>query len=406
MSQATMEPMRPKDIFLYLIGNRGAILRIAATPWAWMIGALLVLSAGLARNYDHLDLLRQPSWFIGPFAASIFSTLFIFVWIDTGLKLSKHGEKWRNLLGFLTLVWLTAPCAWIYGMPVELITDILTATKWNISFLAVVSLWRVALVIRAITVLTEAPWQRVSLMIILPASLEMMVGSFYKGISLVGIMGGVRLPPADQTLLKATQFTIVASFWIFIGALLAMIVFLSFKKDVAKSSLYRDGSAFLKMSLLAAVACVLTWVGISIPFQPNIQNRYKLQLLFGQLKYDEAIAFASSKERKDFPALHYLAPDPTAYRSSYPLEHLERLPADAPAWLREEWTQNAILAHKSIHALIMPERLGRLRDHHPEIFAALIDHSTTLKAKSDIAPDERSWLFNFEKFSSPDPTKD
>lgn len=388
----SMETMRPKDIFLYLIGNRGAIQRIAATPWAWIVGAVLVISAGLARNYDHLDLMRQPEWLIGPFAASIFSTLFIFAWVTLGIKLGKKKGTSRNLLTFLNLVWLTAPCAWIYGIPVELYTDILTATKWNIAFLAIVSLWRVALVIRAVTILTEAPWPRVSLFIIAPAALEMMVGSFYKGLSLVGIMGGVRLPPHDELLRQASAFTSAASFWVFIASLLAIF----FIKGAAKKPLHRHSSGFPKSSLILAAATVVIWAAMAIPFQPAIKNRHHLTQLIRQKDYEAAIAFASSKRREDFPAIHYLAPDPTVYIYTYPLEPLEMLPPEAPAWLREEWTHNAIEAHKFFYT-INPDRVAHLRENHPEVFAALLEYQATLESKPDLTRDESLWLSRFQE---------
>lgn len=390
------ETMRPSDIFLYLIGNRAAIHRIAATPWAWLVGAVLVLTAGLARNYDHLDLLRQPSWYIGPFAASIFSTLFIFLWVTGGLKLGKHKGSGRNLLTFLNLFWLTAPCAWIYGIPVELFTDILTATKWNIAFLAIVSIWRVALIIRAVSILTESPWPRVTLLILTPAAFEMMVGSFFKGRSIVGIMGGVRLPPEDALLIQATNFTSMASFWTFVICLVAILVI----RGASKKPLHRDSSGFPKSSMILACTTLLIWILIAIPFQPVIQNRHHLEELIRQEKYEVAIEFASSKQRSDFPKIHYLAPDPTIYRYNYPLEPLEKLPADAPEWLREEWTNNAIVAYTS-SMYVLEEQIDHLKTHHPEIFAALRDYQATLESKSELTWQESSWLSRFQGYSAP-----
>jgi hypothetical protein len=190
--------MRVLDPLLFLAGHRGAIERIAATRHAWIVGAILVLSAGIARNYDHLDLLREPEWFIGPFAASLVSIIFIFLWICGPLKLGKVGGLGKQLGTFLTLAWMTAPCAWLYGIPAESMTDIVTATKWNIAFLAVVSLWRVAIMTRSVAVLTGVKAIRVLPLILAPAALEMMVGSFFKSLSLIGVMGGVRLPPHTE----------------------------------------------------------------------------------------------------------------------------------------------------------------------------------------------------------------
>jgi hypothetical protein len=55
--------MQVRTIFLYLIGNRQAILDIAADRRWLGIGALFVLSAGLAREYDQEDLVHEP-WFL------------------------------------------------------------------------------------------------------------------------------------------------------------------------------------------------------------------------------------------------------------------------------------------------------------------------------------------------------
>jgi hypothetical protein len=388
--------MTPSDLFLYLFGNRRSIERVAASPWAWLVGAVLVLSAGIARNYDHLDLLRQPSWFIGPFAASLVSSVFVFLWVFPGLKMYALKEKGGNFATFLKLIWLTAPCAWIYALPVESFTDLVTATKWNIAFLAIVSFWRVAIIVRAVCVLTHAPWPRVSLLVIAPAAFEMMFASFFKGLSLVGIMGGVRLPPHDELLREVTGFTTVASFWIFIVAVIALF----FIKGVASAPLARAVAGFPKSSLVVAVLSLLVWVGIAIPVQPRIRNRYQLEQLIDTGKIEEAIAFASSKKREDFPAIHYLAPDPTRYHYNYPLEPLEKLPADAPEWLREEWTRNAIEAHKS--AMIMREdRLVHLKARHPGIFSALLEYEAELKAKPKLTQDEKRWLERFGQAKPP-----
>jgi hypothetical protein len=388
--------MTPADLFLYLFGNRRSIERVAASPWAWLVGAVLVLSAGIARNYDHLDLLRQPSWFIGPFAASLVSSVFVFLWVFPGLKMYALKVKGGNFATFLKLVWLTAPCAWIYALPVESFTDLVTATKWNIAFLAIVSFWRVAIIVRAVCVLTHAPWPRVSLLVIAPAAFEMMFASFFKGLSLVGIMGGVRLPPHDELLRVVTEFTTVASFWIFIAAVIALF----FIRGAASAPLSRAAAGFPKSSLVVAVLSLLVWIAIAIPIQPQIRNRYQLEQLIGTDKIEEAIAFASSKKREDFPAIHYLAPDPTRYQYGYPLEPLEKLPDGAPGWLREEWTHNAIEAHKS-SMIIDEDRLAHLRSRHPRIFSALLAYEAELKAKPEPTQDEKSWLEQFGEAKPP-----
>jgi hypothetical protein len=63
--------MRVATIFAYLAGRRAAILEVAADRQALGVGGLLVLSAGLARNYDQASLIHEPWRLLGPFAASL-----------------------------------------------------------------------------------------------------------------------------------------------------------------------------------------------------------------------------------------------------------------------------------------------------------------------------------------------
>ncbi|MDX1680756.1 MAG: hypothetical protein R3242_08500 [Akkermansiaceae bacterium] len=396
MSKQSPDTMRVFDPFLFLIGHRGAIERIAATPWALLVGAVFVVSAGIARNYDHLVLTQEPEWIAGPFIASIATTLFIYFWVWTGLRLRKtKGE--RNFLTFLTLVWMTAPCAWIYGIPVESYTDIVTATRWNIGFLAIVSLWRVVLMVRAICVLSEAPVARVSLLVLTPAAFEMMIGAWNKGLSIVGIMGGVRLSPEDELLLKATNITATLSFWTFVFG----VALLFCSRGRAERALSRPVARFPITALIAAAISTTLWAMAVIPHHRQLSNRHHLRQLFRQDAYEEAVAFASSKQRGDFPAIHYLVPEPDMYRRHYPIEHLEFITEETPYWLREEWIRNAFEFYKDPHnfdSLVRYtyENLERKPDGFepiPEIlFRELRQYADKLEAKESLSEDEEWWL--------------
>ena len=389
--------MRVLDPLLFLAGHRGAIERIAATRHAWLVGAILVLSAGIARNYDHLDLLRQSEWFIGPFAASLVSIVFIFLCIKWPLNLTEVGKPGPQFFTFLTLAWMTAPCAWIYGIPVESMTDIVTATKWNIAFLAIVSLWRVFLMTRAVAVLTGVRSIRALPLILAPAALEMLVGSYFKTMSLVGIMGGVRLPPHTQLLRDATAFVAGVSFWGFIAAIAACWMV----KGTAKLPLSREaGSSALASTWLAAFA-LAAWVVASLPFQPAVQNKHRLESLIQTGNYPEAVAFASSKQRSDFPDSHEF---PSGYggRSALPL--LDATSPATPSWLRKEWTNSAIELLKGFH--LSENRLADLNGKHPEIADALRQYAKDLRARWDsLDSDERWWLGHYETATKTEPPK-
>ena len=387
--------MRAADPFLYLLGHRGAIERIAATRHAWMVGAILVLSAGIARNYDHLDLLREPEWFIGPFVASAVSVVFIYLCIAGRLKLDAVGNYHTQWGTFLTLAWLTAPCAWLYGIPVESMTDIITATKWNIAFLAIVSLWRVALMTRAVAVLTGVRTTRALVLVLAPAAFEMMVGSVFGSRSLVQIMGGVRLPPHTELLHQSGQFAVEASFWVFL-----LSVWLCWRiKGVALTPLDRPGTGKLPRPAIAlALASLAAWALAALPFHGNIVNRDRLKQLVNSKKFPEAVAFASSKTRADFPPDHYLPPAPDGW--SFPLDLLDALPADAPGWLREEWMGNAVEAFvlkRGIRSDIWEELL----ESHPAVAAGVKARAEELRSRPERSWDERNWLRHFDQLGGP-----
>ena len=62
----------------YLIGDRTAILTLVRQRGALLVGALLVLSAGFAREYDGEDLWHEPWHLLLPFGASLTTSFFLF----------------------------------------------------------------------------------------------------------------------------------------------------------------------------------------------------------------------------------------------------------------------------------------------------------------------------------------
>lgn len=390
-----MPGMRIYDPLLFLAGHRGAIERIAATRRAWMIGAILVLSAGIARNYDHLDLLREPEWIIGPFVASLVSIVFIFLCIGGRLKLDAVGNYHRQWGTFLTLAWMTAPCAWLYGIPVESITDIITATKWNIAFLAIVSIWRVALMTRAVAVLTGVTSRRALVLILAPAAFEMMVGSVSKSMSLVQIMGGVRLPPHTKLLQEASHFATEASFWVFVAAVIACWRI----KGVALTPLDRPGTTVAPLSSFAlSMASVAAWALAALPFHGKIVNRDRLEELVKRRKFSQAVDFASARTRADFPPDHYLPPVPG--RREFPLELLDALPADAPGWLRDEWLGSAVEAF-TLRYGIDRETWEKIVRSYPNVADQVRARAEDLRSRSDRDYEEANWLRSFDRLAEP-----
>ena len=156
-AKSEIAPLRTRTLLLFLIGNRQAILDIAANRHALWIGALFVLSAAFARDYDGEDLLHEPWHLLIPFAASIVASflLFIFVNFPAFAEDGKRPSAFSAYCSFLALFWMTAPLAWLYAIPYERFLSPGVATSANLWTLALVALWRVLLMVRIVSVTTN-----------------------------------------------------------------------------------------------------------------------------------------------------------------------------------------------------------------------------------------------------------
>jgi hypothetical protein len=144
------------DLLSFFAGDAEAIRRLAGNPWVLPVGALLVLSAGLARHHDTHDLRRQWWRLLIPFAASTLAAAVLFLI----LALATKGEVGVTLgIGLLGLFWLTAPCAWLYGLPFERLWTPRQARLARRLALGAVATCRVALMARCVAVLLGYDWQ-------------------------------------------------------------------------------------------------------------------------------------------------------------------------------------------------------------------------------------------------------
>ena len=148
--------MNSATLLQFLIGQAEAIRSIAACGDAAIVGAVLVLSAGLARTWQRQDLVARPWLLVVPYAASVVSAS-VFVLLLNGLASVQAGRLQGVVSGLFTvlaLFWMTAPLAWLYGLPFERWSaNRGIAVKRRLWALAVVSVWRMALMARVLCVL-------------------------------------------------------------------------------------------------------------------------------------------------------------------------------------------------------------------------------------------------------------
>jgi len=289
----------------YLIGDRQAILELAAAPQALFVGALFVLSAGLAREYDAEDLLHEPWHLLLPFAASFVTSLVVFL-PCYGLAYLKRGRTtvpplWPAYRSFLGLFWLTAPLAWLYAIPYERFLSPVDSIKANLWTLGVVSAWRVFLMIRVMGVWMRFGWQSLFLVLLI-ADVEALIALTVVPRPIVGLMSGVRLTPAEELIANTTRLvqgiTCLSLPFLCLFVLVAVWEEKAPWPSIDETSIDKDRSWKL---IAAAVCSVFAWFFI-LPFtQPEQLRRHEVERAFRQGRISDGLAEMSAHQPADYP---------------------------------------------------------------------------------------------------------
>jgi hypothetical protein len=98
---------------------------------------------------------------------------------------------------FLGLFWMTAPLAWLYAIPYERFLSPVGAMRANLWTLAFVALWRVALMVRAISVLMGYGVVAAFFQVMVLADSIALAALNWLPISLFDVMGGIRYSESE-----------------------------------------------------------------------------------------------------------------------------------------------------------------------------------------------------------------
>ena len=224
--------MRLSTVARFLIGDRAAILSLGADRSTPLVGAVLVLSAGLARSYHTADLLDQPWRLLTPFAVSSAIAVVLLLTTYIGPRASPFDKSQQEasslpqrLLSLVGLIWMTAPLAWLYGIPYERFTDPLSAAEAKVWTLALVAAWRVLLMTRILSVATGRNVVATFFQVMLLADGMVFMGLSVAKLPLIQFMAEIRLTDAEAYLAGIVFLTLVAVVYSFpvwlIGAVVA-----------------------------------------------------------------------------------------------------------------------------------------------------------------------------------------
>jgi hypothetical protein len=345
--------LRLATVFRYLVGRKSAIQEIAANQHSLLIGFLFCLSAALARHYDGKYLVREPWFLLAPAGASILtsSIVFLFVYIATSINARRRLPGIvRSYLSFLGLYWMTAPLAWLYGIPYERFLNEVDAAQANVWTLELVSLWRVLLISRVVSVLTPCSFFSGITKVAVPAFSLLYVALIYARTPLVDWMGGVRVPPSVQPVASAyLGVMFYGVFAIFFGGILWLIS-LTVRSPGATLEGFRRaqrGEVGKALPILASVVVLIFTV--ALPFTQREQRlRYQVETDLKNNRIDDALTTLATHARNEFPPQWTPPPWPEygdGDRNPNLVQIVEALKKrnDIPEWVQSAYREKAEL---------------------------------------------------------------
>ncbi len=325
----------------FLIGDREGIETVAQCGKVILVAALFIVSAGLARNYDHHLLWEELLWIGGPFGMAFFSSGFIFCVLKIFGGLDYPEEKFGNYLSFLRCFLMTAPMAWLYGFPIEQWSGVLTASIFNFTVLMIVSFWRVALMIRVTSVLFGHHPARAFALIAIPASVEMFFATLVQSINIVGIMSGVTLDEGEQFLLTATGIVTMGSVVLFVIAIIVGCVSRKFQMISRRREMGKIKISRMVWGL--AVLATVGWLVLAVPHQKRLLAHLRIENFIRADDFAGLSSFLEGKTRSDFPKNRKLYPWAlTSHRS--PNSRMKILLSEEvmPSWFEREIEQEVL----------------------------------------------------------------
>jgi hypothetical protein len=356
--------MKARDVLLYQFGSRSAIEQAARNRWLPLIGAMLVLITSVPRNYDQTYLGEVPWWPVLPLVFSFFSGALVFAFLDRGIfrkALAKEESGSSYFWQFLGLFWLTAPVAWLYAAPVERFLDPRSAMVANLYLLGVVSLWRVALLTRVVSVLFGMAWFRAGAWVLLAASVETVLVLFFRGFG-EGIargMGGMRNSPEEDLLVRVLGLV----FWLALGAIAFLSICILADKRAEEPSAPPKAEGGRVPWIFLGVAAVV-WTVIAIEPQMKLRHEFRYAEMLKNREYRAALDYLNGLEEKDWPAAKPFRPN------AHELEVWRWLPGLMEKSTENEkpWVQRRLL---ETYAATFKHRRGFSSQEHLTILKAI-----------------------------------
>jgi len=270
---------------------------------------------------------------------SLVSGTVLFLVLQAAFIRQAEEKFFRKYFLFLGLFWMTAPVAWFYGIPVERFLDVRGATVANLWLLGIVSVWRVVLLTRVLTVIFQVRWLRAGGWVLFGACVEVVVVLLnpVMGDAIARGMGGMRNSP-EQDLLLGVMKHVFATCLVAAPVLLLVMLIYEFKWRPEKAKMAKLPRSVSAPRLALGLAGVAWAVAAIIP-QKELWNESRYRTYLEEGSFREALAFLNTLEPRDWPPAKSFRPDP------YEWEVREWLPGlmRAVAGNEKRWVQEKLL---------------------------------------------------------------
>lgn len=341
----------PATIGRFLIGERRAIESIANGRWVLCLGLIFITVAIVGLLDDQL-LFFSDSWlFPGLLINASLFFLFTFAVVKVAGRLRSHFETFTNCGAFLRCFVMTAPLAWLYGIPVEEVMTAHQTALFKVSLYAVITIWQILLMSRVTQVLFEIPPLRAFALIALPASIFTLGESHFQINNLGGVLT-TNLSGETRNFLGWAHTTFTTGSLVL--CLTSVVMLLVLPKEEAKPWYPRSEKTRIaaRSWWWSGLVLALASLAAIVP-QQRLRHLATFRQLIEAGRYAEASDFAESMTEEAFPPHHRLLPRSALHDTPFGLQLLAH-EQDWPAWLLpkldrdlSDWLDRSTYYHES-----------------------------------------------------------
>jgi hypothetical protein len=287
-----------QTVFGVLVGHREAILRAARARGTIALGAIFVLAAGLARNYDAHDLTREPWWLLIPYAVS--ALLGLTVYSLARLRTAERPRFWAGYRAFLGVMWLMAPTALLYGIPWERLVSPANAVAANLWTLALASVWRVSLMARVVSVLAGLTGVAAFFRVMLVAGTAGFAALLVAPKPIFYLMGGIQQTQGERLIASLAALAIPLSGLLMFVWLIGGVVALGVASGRWRIGV-ASGGRVSRGSLILTAIYLVPWL-VALPRTQSEQRlRRDVESSMREGRIDAGLALVSAHDPRVFP---------------------------------------------------------------------------------------------------------